>query len=773
MLFGNDWTCKRAMQLACAVALAGGMVTGFAPAALASQEAAHDAAVRALASLEGTANYGTAAASASDSSLPRKLDLRERGVVTPVKMQNPWGTCWSFSAVGASETSLLSDLGRTYDSLALDLSERHLAWFSYTPLPEDDDSGQGGEGIVSLAKGINGSNRLNSGGEMIYGTSLFSSGIGPVTEQAAPYQNAAGTTDQDGDWSLAEALRFTQAFEFEEGNKLPVPAQFTDDEYLYDASATEAWKRELNEGHAISLGFYADQSRPGELTENAYMNPETWSQYTYENPGGANHGVTIVGYDDDYDRALFAQGFEGEEAELHTPPANGAWLVKNSWGESWGLDGYFWLSYYDQGIVEGETFEFDITSVEDPQNYYINQYDYMPSVRTATMNTADPSSMANVFTAEADETIRALSCETALANTEVAYEVYLLEDGETVPGDGAEPALSLTTGAYEYAGYHRLDLTEEQELTVPEGTRFMVKVTQRCLTDGCYYSSFDTGKTLALVSQEMAAAREVVWEQYWPIVYAMAQARQEEEGWTDEETVAAAEARLEQLIEENGLIDNYYFTGVVNEGESLLLATEDEGPTWTDLTEVIDEMETAQQEAYGVVYNTYDNYPVKAYADPADPEDVAASEEDLAALRDAVEAARKELDAMNVSKDGSDVAKDAFWVTQADADALAAAIEGAEAVLAGEEPSKAAVSEASDGLAAAREAFGAAKKAGTKEGAPAPGSGDEGKKPANGSKKPAGKAGLPKTGDASLLAAGLAGLGGMVSLVAAAIRRRG
>lgn len=43
-------------------------------------------------------------------SYPAKYDLRDEGVVTPVKFQNPWGTCWGFSAIAASETSILSEL---------------------------------------------------------------------------------------------------------------------------------------------------------------------------------------------------------------------------------------------------------------------------------------------------------------------------------------------------------------------------------------------------------------------------------------------------------------------------------------------------------------------------------------------------------------------------------------------------------------------------------------------------------------------------------------
>ena len=45
-----------------------------------------------------------------DGRQPAKLDLRNYNgynYVTPVKMQNPFGTCWAFAAIATAETSFL------------------------------------------------------------------------------------------------------------------------------------------------------------------------------------------------------------------------------------------------------------------------------------------------------------------------------------------------------------------------------------------------------------------------------------------------------------------------------------------------------------------------------------------------------------------------------------------------------------------------------------------------------------------------------------------
>lgn len=207
---------------------------------------------------------------------PEKFDLRERGTVTPVKDQSPWGTCWSFGTIAACETSILNTLHMTAAEYEkefgepMDLSEKHLAWFAAKALPALDAYPEGeypfredqaGEGNYMVER--EGNNPYDLGGWFSNSTSVLASGVGPLKESLVPYKNAEGTLDAEGDWSLPEDIRFMTNFELKDGNLLPSPSNRDENgDYKYRPEATEMIKSELLNGRLVGIAYMADSSTP-------------------------------------------------------------------------------------------------------------------------------------------------------------------------------------------------------------------------------------------------------------------------------------------------------------------------------------------------------------------------------------------------------------------------------------------------------------------------------------------------------------------------------
>lgn len=127
-------------------------------------------------------------------------------------------------------------------------------------------------------------------------------------------------------------------------------------------------------GAAVSIAYYVDEP---------YYNPSTYGYYC-NSAKSPNHAVAIVGWNDNYSYKNFTK----------TPPGNGAYLVKNSWGTAWGDNGYFWLSYYDK-TLENAAYVFN--NAEPATNYnWIYQYDTLGST-AHTGYGVDEAWMANIF----------------------------------------------------------------------------------------------------------------------------------------------------------------------------------------------------------------------------------------------------------------------------------------------------------------------------------------------------------------------------------------
>ena len=563
------------------------------------------------------ASTGNAAAAASE--FPAVFDLRNvdtdgDGIgdacwVTPVKCQDPFGTCWGFAAIASAETSILSSGLAAQDGYAayadpekgleeLNLSEKHLAYFAMKTVDDPADP-QYGEGMVFIGE-EGSSDILDTGGLPLYATSLFASGVGPVREdldEQFEYRGRGGwylayvSGDRiapiwyapNDDWTIDDELRFYQSFVLKASYVLESPAGLSGEAW---ESAVNAMKDVLYSGHAIEIAFCSGQNMPGDDVCTEYLN-ENWAHYTYEY-AEADHAVTIVGWDDHYPKENFAhKTADGSDAPL--PERDGAWLVKNSWGSEerefpysgdWGLlqgqdkgvynaktgkyeynaiegalhTGYFWLSYCDKSIDLLEALEFDAVTAEE--GYFIAEHDYMPVAHMASLLYDSETSMANVFCVgdEVDAArLEMVSIQTFDRDVDLHVDVYVLEEDWTEPTDGK--LVSQADTRLKYGGFHKIML--DTPVVLLRDQYFSVVVTQTKGNDKYY------------VNYQLGFSEKVV-----------------EDGWQN------------------------YCVAVVNPRESFFGAPGD----WKDMTDPRDDDPIVSILGEGTApYYIKDNFPIKAY----------------------------------------------------------------------------------------------------------------------------------------------------------------
>ncbi len=413
--------------------------------------------------------------------LPSKVDLRENGTVSSVKNQDQTGTCWAFGTLASAETSIANASSLAPPSL----SAYQLAYFAFEPLSKDKSQligtevSQSGEGLHMKAGLEN--ERLLHGSQEITAASLLMQGCGIASDSSIPFPASALSsgllTDSD---NLDVAQRRESVARLSKFSYLGCVANTKQGESgnrIYSSTNETVLtriKEQLASGNAATISYFGDDVTDYYMR---YVAPVTFAQYTYEYQR-ANHVVCVVGYDDSYSKDNFIEG--------HQPPADGAFIVKNSWGDGWALDGYFYLSYYDQSLAEAYSSEFDVSTYDgseiDTDEEIVDQYDYLQANIVMAYKKDDPVWYSNVYTSSKKQQLHTIATYICNDNVELTYKVYKLKSDAKTPLD-VQGSLDKpdASGTYinDYEGYVTIDLDEP--INLAEGEKYAILFSQDTL----------------------------------------------------------------------------------------------------------------------------------------------------------------------------------------------------------------------------------------------------------------------------------------------------
>ena len=354
--------------------------------------------------------------------LPSSFDLRSvngRNLVSSVKSQQG-GTCWTHGTAAAIESNLLMTGAWTASGEAgePDLAEYHLDWWNGFNRHSNPD-------IAPTTGGLT----VHEGGDYLVASAYLTRGVGAVRNVDGQSYSSAPSQQQ-----ASYRFFYPRDIEWLAGS---------------DSAAITRIKERLMSGGVVGTAL-AWSSNLYSSSTNSFYQPVSSTI-------DPNHAVSIVGWDD----------------QKRTQASNpGAWLIKNSWGSSWGDRGYFWISYFDK--VAGKHPEMGAVAFRnvEPMAFDVVYSHDTHGWRDTKTNATEAF---NVFTARGavagSEFVKAVNFVTTADGAAYQIKVFgTFNNGEL------SDELASADGTAEFRGHHTVDLGRPTEVAAGQKIYVYVKV---------------------------------------------------------------------------------------------------------------------------------------------------------------------------------------------------------------------------------------------------------------------------------------------------------
>ena len=394
---------------------------------------------------------------------------------TPVLNQGIQNICWSFTGTDTIATSSLSQLGTTpslspvyYDYLSADA-------FTDTINPL----------AIMLNNGLR---QLSTDGNTLdYVPMMSVQGYDPVTAASLPQPQPVATA-KDQKMSQIAFNQLTKAnVHVSDSYKLN---GFAPNQLPASSSAimnrVNQIKQLVYQYGAVQFGLEAEIS-----LDSPYYDSQNNASYvpysaatagselvtTYDNQEYLNqdHELQIVGYDDNYSANNFTQ----------SPGMNGAFVVKNTWGTSFGIGGYFYLSYADIYVAGSEIYADEVATTQSGEKTYsatnispeASGYYYQLSESSKIVNTI----FANTYTSQTVGTnqVEQLNSISAYMDQAGVSVELLYKTGTANSGTYTQ----LGTYTFTDAGYQTIPLSNA--ISLPNNTTYTVAIQILSLPSSC------------------------------------------------------------------------------------------------------------------------------------------------------------------------------------------------------------------------------------------------------------------------------------------------